>query len=240
MLDLAHLDVAKVARRRSRAAPLPQPARTGSWSPAATRSPPAPSSRVVVRYAGHPKPLVRKQHGDAGLGGADRRRDRRRRSPTGSPTWFPCNDRPDDKATYRISVTTDPGYLVVANGRLVAPHPARQQRDLGARAGRADGDRTSRPSRSAGTPTGSRPGHPTTASRCRIVAPADLDPAAFGAAFERQHEMVDVFSRAVRSVSVLRRTPSSSPPTTWRSRWSRRASRRSGATWSAATGTPSA
>ena len=25
--------------------------------------------------------------------------------PDGAPSWFPCNDRPDDKATYRISVT---------------------------------------------------------------------------------------------------------------------------------------
>ena len=27
--------------------------------------------------------------------------------PSGAPTWFPCNDRPDDKATYRIRVTTE-------------------------------------------------------------------------------------------------------------------------------------
>jgi aminopeptidase N len=36
--------------------------------------------------------------------------------PTGAPTWFPCNDRPDDKAAYRISVTTDAAYRVVATG----------------------------------------------------------------------------------------------------------------------------
>ncbi|WP_370351498.1 M1 family metallopeptidase [Catenulispora sp. EB89] len=38
--------------------------------------------------------------------------------PTGAPSWFPCNDRPDDKATYRIQVTTASQYRVVANGRL--------------------------------------------------------------------------------------------------------------------------
>ena len=38
--------------------------------------------------------------------------------PTGAPSWFPCNDRPDDKAAYRIQVTTASQYRVVANGRL--------------------------------------------------------------------------------------------------------------------------
>ena len=38
--------------------------------------------------------------------------------PTGAPSWFPCNDRPDQKATFRIQVTTASQYRVVANGRL--------------------------------------------------------------------------------------------------------------------------
>ncbi|WP_292831021.1 M1 family metallopeptidase [Microbacterium sp.] len=37
--------------------------------------------------------------------------------PTGAPTWFPCNDRPDDRARMRMSVTTDAGYLPVPTGR---------------------------------------------------------------------------------------------------------------------------
>ncbi|WP_442576593.1 M1 family metallopeptidase [Microbacterium sp. F51-2R] len=40
--------------------------------------------------------------------------------PTGAPTWFPCNDRPDDRAAYRIAVTTEDGYHVAATGRHVA------------------------------------------------------------------------------------------------------------------------
>lgn len=40
--------------------------------------------------------------------------------PTGAPTWFPCNDRPDDKATYRVAVTTDAAYRVVATGERVS------------------------------------------------------------------------------------------------------------------------
>lgn len=37
--------------------------------------------------------------------------------PTGAPTWFPCNDRPDNRAPMRLSVTTDAGYLAVPTGR---------------------------------------------------------------------------------------------------------------------------
>lgn len=44
--------------------------------------------------------------------------------PIGAPSWFPCNDRPDDKATYRISVTTASAYQVVANGELVSKRRA--------------------------------------------------------------------------------------------------------------------
>jgi aminopeptidase N len=39
--------------------------------------------------------------------------------PIGAPSWFPCNDRPADKAGYRITVTAPAAYHVVANGRLV-------------------------------------------------------------------------------------------------------------------------
>ena len=39
--------------------------------------------------------------------------------PTGAPTWFPCNDRPDDKATYRTSLTVDNPYRALAHGVLV-------------------------------------------------------------------------------------------------------------------------
>lgn len=40
--------------------------------------------------------------------------------PVGAPTWFPCNDRVGDKASYRIELTTEDAYTVVAPGRLVA------------------------------------------------------------------------------------------------------------------------
>ncbi|GAA2932991.1 M1 family metallopeptidase [Microbacterium luteolum] len=36
--------------------------------------------------------------------------------PTGAATWFPCNDIPSDKATYRLEFTADPEYTVVSGG----------------------------------------------------------------------------------------------------------------------------
>ncbi|GAA1948799.1 M1 family metallopeptidase [Agromyces allii] len=39
--------------------------------------------------------------------------------PSGAPTWFPCNDRPSDKARYRIAVSAEQAYTVIANGVLV-------------------------------------------------------------------------------------------------------------------------
>jgi aminopeptidase len=36
--------------------------------------------------------------------------------PDGAPSWFPCNDRPSDKAGYRIAVTVPHPYTVIANG----------------------------------------------------------------------------------------------------------------------------
>ncbi|MFJ2029618.1 M1 family metallopeptidase [Streptosporangium sp. NPDC087985] len=73
---------------------------------------------VEVRYAGNPRP-VSSHWGGLGweqltdgviVAG----------QPTGAPSWFPCNDRPDDKAAYRISVTAASPYAVIANGEPVA------------------------------------------------------------------------------------------------------------------------
>ncbi|MFG6443960.1 M1 family metallopeptidase [Microbacterium sp. P06] len=41
--------------------------------------------------------------------------------PTGAPTWFPCNDRPDDRARYRLEITTEDGYEVAATGTPAKP-----------------------------------------------------------------------------------------------------------------------
>ena len=39
--------------------------------------------------------------------------------PTGAPSWFPCNDRPDHKSVYRFRITTSTNYQVAANGERV-------------------------------------------------------------------------------------------------------------------------
>jgi aminopeptidase N len=38
--------------------------------------------------------------------------------PHGAPSWFPCNDRPSDKASYVVEVTAPAGYHVLCNGVL--------------------------------------------------------------------------------------------------------------------------
>jgi aminopeptidase N len=71
---------------------------------------------LSIRYAGSPR-MVSGPDGDVGweeladgvLVAAQ---------PYGAPSWFPCNDRPSDKATYRISFRASSAYVVVANGRL--------------------------------------------------------------------------------------------------------------------------
>ncbi|MDO5743932.1 MAG: M1 family metallopeptidase [Micrococcaceae bacterium] len=42
--------------------------------------------------------------------------------PNGAACWFPCNDHPSQKATYRFVVSTDSGYRPVCNGRLTGHH----------------------------------------------------------------------------------------------------------------------
>ncbi|MGH3653798.1 M1 family metallopeptidase [Glutamicibacter sp.] len=39
--------------------------------------------------------------------------------PVGASTWYPCNDHPSHKSSYRFEVSADAGYRVVANGQLV-------------------------------------------------------------------------------------------------------------------------
>ena len=71
---------------------------------------------VSIRYSGSPAPRTSRwgqigwEHLEDGILVASQ--------PTGAPTWFPCNDRPSDKARYVIEVTLEHGYTVAATGRL--------------------------------------------------------------------------------------------------------------------------
>lgn len=73
---------------------------------------------VEVRYVGNPVPINTRHWGELGW---DQLEDGVlvASQPIGAPSWFPCNDHPSDKATYRISVTTASPYRVIANGDLI-------------------------------------------------------------------------------------------------------------------------
>jgi aminopeptidase N len=77
------------------------------------------SFEVDVRYTGTPRPIRTKEWGELGW---DSLADGAlvASQPIGAPSWFPCNDRPSDKASYLISVTAPTPYTVVASGELVS------------------------------------------------------------------------------------------------------------------------
>ncbi|CAM4365821.1 Aminopeptidase N [Mycobacterium basiliense] len=73
---------------------------------------------VVVRYSGSPRPL-QTLWGEVGfeeltegalVAG----------QPNGAASWFPCNDHPSAKAAFRIQLSTESPYQVVASGKLVS------------------------------------------------------------------------------------------------------------------------
>lgn len=70
--------------------------------------------RLIINYGGNPRP-VRTKWGM--LGWEELTNGSLVASqPNGARSWFPCDDTPDEKATYSISVITDNNYTVVANG----------------------------------------------------------------------------------------------------------------------------
>ena len=73
---------------------------------------------IVVRYGGTPQP-IRSYWGEVGfeelsngvlVAG----------QPNGAASWFPCDDHPSAKASYRIRISTDSPYRAIANGELVS------------------------------------------------------------------------------------------------------------------------
>lgn len=73
---------------------------------------------IAVRYGGTPRP-IRTLWGEVGFeelsNGA-----LVAGQPNGSPSWFPCDDHPSSKASYRIQISTDSPYYAVAPGELVS------------------------------------------------------------------------------------------------------------------------
>ena len=75
---------------------------------------PGTSLTVVIDYAGKPAP--RRSHwGEVGW---EELTDGAlvASQPCGAPTWFPCNDRVDDRGTYDIEFTCDPEFFVAVTG----------------------------------------------------------------------------------------------------------------------------
>jgi aminopeptidase N len=72
---------------------------------------------VRVKYSGKPGQLTTRTLGSAGW---EELEDGVivAAQPHGAPTWFPCNDRPDDKATYAITFSAPPDYTVAVSGEL--------------------------------------------------------------------------------------------------------------------------
>ncbi|MGW9113243.1 M1 family metallopeptidase [Microbacterium sp. NPDC055683] len=114
--DLVGLRVASVRVRGRRGARHRQTDRRvrvalGEVAPAGT------TLQVRIDYAGAPTP----RRSRWGLIGWEELADGVivAGQPTGAPTWFPCNDRVDDKARYRIALACDENYRVEATGRRV-------------------------------------------------------------------------------------------------------------------------
>ncbi|MDJ0350809.1 M1 family metallopeptidase [Cryobacterium sp. PH29-G1] len=116
-LDFAGLSMEKVTVNGQRPAKVTHSARKLVITLATTIEAGA-EFEVVVRYRGAPHP-VRSAWGDVGWEELD---DGVLVSgqPCGAPSWFPCNDHPSNKATYRITVACESGYTVVSNGVLSA------------------------------------------------------------------------------------------------------------------------
>jgi aminopeptidase N len=114
-LDLHHLRVSKITIDGAAAAKYSHHKNRLVVRPRSTIAA-GQTFTIVVAYAGRPQPMPGLD-GDAGW---EELEDGVivASQPHGAPSWFPCNDRPSDKATYEIQVTTATGYVVVANGEL--------------------------------------------------------------------------------------------------------------------------
>lgn len=73
---------------------------------------------VVVHYSGAPRPL-QTLWGDVGF---EELTDGAlvAGQPNGAASWFPCNDHPSAKAAFRIQISTESRYRVIANGKLIS------------------------------------------------------------------------------------------------------------------------
>ena len=180
-LDLAHLRVAKVwvdgrparfTHRRNRLV-VPVDAAEGT------------EFELRITYAGNPRPLKARHLGTAGweeladgvIVAAQ---------PHGAPTWFPCNDRPSDKATYTVTILAPQDYFVALSGELTT----RTQRGSGVE---WTYEMTTPMAPYLATCQIGRYTSRDLARKVVVVAPADLSGPDYDASFGRQPEMMELF-----------------------------------------------
>ena len=117
-LDLSHaLAVSKVTVNGRR----PSQFRTSAGKLHITlgdRLPAGAAMTIAMRYGGTPRP-IRTHWGDVGfeeltegvlVAG----------QPNGAASWFPCDDHPSAKASFRIQISTESPYFALANGKLLS------------------------------------------------------------------------------------------------------------------------
>ena len=187
-LDLHGLNVGKVLVDGH---PTKHTHRAGRVAIALGRSlPPETELEITVRYSGTPKPIRSRVLGEAGW---EELEDGVivAAQPHGSPSWFPCNDRPDNKATYSIAISVPKGYRVAVAGELVG------QRTSGSAVTWTWEQRAPMATYLATVQIGryelaEQEGGPVPV---RVVAPADRPRAGFDAAFGQQPEMLAFYSR---------------------------------------------
>ena len=117
-LDLSDaLAVSKVTVNGTRPA-RSAPRRASCTSPWATALPAGAAMTIAVRYGGTPRP-IRSLWGEVGfeeltngvlVAG----------QPNGAASWFPCDDHPSAKASFRIQISTESPYFALANGKLLS------------------------------------------------------------------------------------------------------------------------
>lgn len=119
ILDLAGLTVSKVLIDGAPAKKFTLKSGKLSIVPATSLQPDRLCA-LQISYKGNPKP----QRSPWGPLGWEELTDGAlvASQPTGASSWFPCNDHPSSKASYRFQITTDSPYTVLANGALISRH----------------------------------------------------------------------------------------------------------------------
>lgn len=186
-IDLHHLQVAKVS---STGVAIARWTQRDDKLLVTLRSPVKADTdfKLRIRYSGHPGTVPSPTLGEAGweelADGAIIAAQ-----PHGAPAWFPCNDRPDNKATYSFEITVPAGYYVAASGELV------DQGRSGSAMTFSYEQRAPMASYLAAVQIGRYVVHDLASPvPIRVVAPADVRGDGFDGSFGRQGEMMAFFA----------------------------------------------